>query len=219
MVRSLILSFVLLFAFGCAVSRPAPSKDRLPGYKVLGTWYYPLKSAEGYNQKGTASWYGPDFHGKKTANGETYNMHALTAAHTILPLGTRVRVRNLDNGREVVVRINDRGPFVKHRIIDLSYSAAKAIDMQSRGTARVKVTALPPPKSGKGFTLQVGSFSSRSNAQSLVRTLSKKHDHVRIIVENSIYKVHLGNFATKDAAEKAKTTLTAQGYPAFIISL
>lgn len=215
--KYLIVCLIILWISGCAVSRPAPTRDRLPSYKVLGRWYYPLKSADGYKQRGTASWYGPDFHGKKTANGEMYDMHALTAAHTILPLGTRVRVKNLENGKEVVVRINDRGPFVKRRIIDLSYAAAEAIDMQARGTARVEVTALPALASGKGYALQVGSFSSQSNARSLVRTLERKHDHVKLIAENGLYKVRLGNFPTKDEAEKAKSSLSAQGYQAFTV--
>ncbi len=121
-------------------------------YQVAGRWYYPLQSAAGYDETGIASWYGRDFHGKKTANGETYNMHAMSAAHKTLPLPTMVRVTNLDNGRSVVVRVNDRGPFVKNRIIDLSYAAARALGYDRKGTARVRVQALsgsvaasPPP--------------------------------------------------------------------------
>ncbi len=111
-------------------------------YKVMGQWYYPLSSAAGYDQRGVASWYGRDFHGKKTANGETYDMHAMSAAHKTLPLPTMVRVTNLDNGRAIVVRVNDRGPFVKSRIIDLSYAAARALGYDRRGTAHVRVQAL-----------------------------------------------------------------------------
>ena len=112
-------------------------------YSIKGVTYYPLKQSDGYRQKGVASWYGKDFHGKKTANGEVYNMHAWTAAHKSLPLPTWVRVTNLSNGRSVRLRVNDRGPFARGRIIDLSYRAAQALDMVKVGTAPVLVEALP----------------------------------------------------------------------------
>jgi len=111
-------------------------------YTIAGRTYYPLESARGYDETGVGSWYGRDFHGKLTANGESYDMHALSAAHKTLPLPTLVRVTNLENGRSVVVRVNDRGPFVKNRIIDLSYAAAHALDYDLKGTARVRVQAL-----------------------------------------------------------------------------
>jgi len=111
-------------------------------YKIAGKTYYPLESSAGYDRTGVASWYGRDFHGKLTANGERYDMHALSAAHKTLPLPTLVRVTNLENGRSMVVRINDRGPFVKSRIIDLSYAAAKALGYDQKGTTRVRVQAL-----------------------------------------------------------------------------
>jgi rare lipoprotein A len=92
-----------------------------------------------YTQEGVASWYGKKFHGRRTASGERYDMHELTAAHRTLPFGTRVRVTNLDNGRKVVVRINDRGPFIKGRVIDLSYAAARQVGMVNAGVARVRL--------------------------------------------------------------------------------
>jgi rare lipoprotein A len=106
-----------------------------------------LKQVEpGFTQNGVASWYGPGFHGKKTASGETYNMHELTAAHNVLPLKTLVTVKNLENGREVLVRINDRGPFVNDRVIDLSLSAALGLGMVKPGTAPVRLTVVDPAK-------------------------------------------------------------------------
>jgi len=111
-------------------------------YKIAGRTYYPLESAHGYDETGVGSWYGRDFHGKLTANGENYDMHALSAAHKTLPLPTLARVTNLENGRSIVVRVNDRGPFVKDRIIDLSYAAASALGYDQQGTARVRVQAL-----------------------------------------------------------------------------
>jgi rare lipoprotein A len=111
-------------------------------YTVSGITYYPLATAYGYDRTGIASWYGPNFNGGLTADGERYDMHAMSAAHPTLPLPTLVRVTNLDNGRQVIVRVNDRGPFVKHRLIDLSYAAARALGYAKRGTARVRVQAL-----------------------------------------------------------------------------
>lgn len=114
-------------------------KESAP-YKIAGVTYYPLVDAEGYEEKGTASWYGPDFNTKPTANGEIYDQDAMTAAHRTLPFNTLVLVENLDNGRAVVVRVNDRGPYAKDRIIDLSKRAATEIGMVGAGTARVKLT-------------------------------------------------------------------------------
>ena len=111
-------------------------------YNVFGIRYYPFVANVGDQFDGIASWYGPDFHAKKTSNGEIYNMYAMTAAHKTLPMNTVVRVDNLDNGRSTMVRLNDRGPFVAGRIIDLSNKAAHEIDMVRKGTARVKVTVL-----------------------------------------------------------------------------
>ncbi|MCP4969485.1 MAG: septal ring lytic transglycosylase RlpA family protein [Arcobacter sp.] len=111
-------------------------------YKIAGKWYYPTLAKVGDVQGGIASWYGPNFHSKKTSNGEIYNMYADTAAHKTLPMNTMVKVDNLENGKSVIVRINDRGPFVSGRIIDLSNKSAHSIDMVKKGTAKVKVTVL-----------------------------------------------------------------------------
>lgn len=144
-------------------------------YTINNKSYYPLLSAEGYQQQGTASWYGPQFHGRPTSNGEAFNMHAMTAAHKILPMNTLLRVKNLENGRETVVRVNDRGPFVDGRIIDLSYAAAKSLKMVAPGTARVKISAVSGlfPKrtqqtarkeQNKRYYVQIGAFSQPDNA-------------------------------------------------------
>jgi rare lipoprotein A len=116
-------------------------------YDVWGKRYYVLASSDGYRERGTASWYGHPFHGRQTSNGERYDMHEMTAAHKSLPLPTWVEVTNLTNGKRIVVRVNDRGPFVGKRVIDLSYAAANALDMVRAGTANVEVRALaaPPP--------------------------------------------------------------------------
>jgi rare lipoprotein A len=111
-------------------------------YQIDGTWYEPLATGEAYDEVGIASWYGKKFHGKTTANGETYNMYDMTAAHTVLPMPSIVKVTNLENGKSIRVRINDRGPFVKGRLIDLSYAAAKALGYAKQGTAKVRVQTL-----------------------------------------------------------------------------
>lgn len=108
-------------------------------YTVAGVTYYPLESAKGFTEEGTASWYGPDFHGKNTANGEEYNQEGYTAAHKTLPFNTMVRVENMANGKSVVVRVNDRGPFKSERIIDLSHRAALDLGLTGSGTAKVRL--------------------------------------------------------------------------------
>ena len=116
-----------------------------PVYSVLGQTYQLLRSAAGYRERGVASWYGPDFHAKNTANGEAYDMYAMTAAHRTLPIPVFLKVTNLANGKSVIVRVNDRGPFKHNRIIDLSYTAAMKLDMLRKGTALVEVEAILPP--------------------------------------------------------------------------
>lgn len=142
--------FILLFLVSCnssgnysAFSSKNISKNYKIGdpYNIKGKRYYPKEDLN-YSETGIASWYGPNFHAKQTANGERYNQYAMTAAHRTLPLPTVVKVTNLENGRSVIVRINDRGPFAKNRIIDLSYGAAKKLGMIKQGTAKVKVEKL-----------------------------------------------------------------------------
>lgn len=130
------------------IAPPKSTRGNPAFYEVFGRRYHVLESGEGYREQGTASWYGRDFHGKPTSGGEPYDMNALTAAHKTLPIPTWVEVRNLENGRRVIVRVNDRGPFVDDRIIDLSYRAARDIGMIEQGTARVEVRALGAPAVG-----------------------------------------------------------------------
>ena len=163
-----------------------------PFYDALGRRYFVLPSADGYDERGVASWYGPTFHGGNTSSGEAYNMYGMTAAHKTLPLPTYARVTNLANGKSVVVRINDRGPFVANRIIDLSYTAAAKLDMLREGTAWVEVRALtagapavpvetpaapaqtPPPAAPTLPLLyvQTGAFADPANAE---RQLGRLH--------------------------------------------
>jgi rare lipoprotein A len=125
-------------------SEPRSRNGNPPFYDVLGKRYFVLSSSVGYVERGVASWYGPGFHKVRTSTGEPYDMYAMTAAHKTLPLPAYVRVTNLQNGRSIVVRVNDRGPFVGNRIIDLSYTAATKLDMLRNGTAMVEVRSLEP---------------------------------------------------------------------------
>ena len=148
------LPLAALVLAGCAGNAPQPpsasstagaqrsDRGNPPFYEVFGKRYYVLDSSAGYSERGVASWYGRDFHGKPTSSGEAYDMRELTAAHKTLPIPTWVEVTNLENGESIVVRINDRGPFVDNRIIDLSQRAAEELDMIGAGTARVQVRAL-----------------------------------------------------------------------------
>jgi len=145
-------------------------------YTVLGKKYYPTKVSVNDSFSGIASWYGPNFHNKLTSNGEYYNMHAMTAAHKTLPMNTMLRVTNLENGKKIVVRVNDRGPFVKSRIIDLSNAAAHRIDMVRKGTAPVRIEVI-------GFNGVVG--NSAGSTQSVVM---------------GNYAVQIGAFRNKDGA-------------------
>ena len=143
----ILVSLSLLLA-ACAKNYAPPAQVAPPGlrtqkpYQINGIWYYPLSSAEGYVEDGLASWYGPGFHSKRTACGEPYDMWADTAAHKTLPLGTYVKVTNLGNGKTTVLRINDRGPFVAGRIIDLSAKGAEDLGCRMKGLARVRVEAV-----------------------------------------------------------------------------
>lgn len=141
-----LIIFLVIVLSGCA-GKSAVLKKKSPGsYTVFGRTYHPLKSvALGHFQDGTASWYGPGFNGKKTSSGEIYDMHSLTAAHNVLPLNTLVKVTNLRSGKDVVVRINDRGPFVGDRVIDLSLAAARGLEIVGPGTALVRLTVIGTP--------------------------------------------------------------------------
>jgi rare lipoprotein A len=228
------------FLSGCAGSQPAPEPK--PGYpkpyKVLGKWYQPLPHSTGFRQSGIASWYGEDFHGKKTSSGEIYDMHAMTAAHKTLPLGTYVRVHNLENNRKVDVRVNDRGPFVHDRIIDLSYAAANEIGIVGPGTARVEILALGTPSGTDGgsgpvyvvgdyytgnFTFQVGAFVIRENAERQMRALEKKYRNAHITIydrgDKIFYRVRVGKFTSLEEAVAQERNLVQDGFPdAFLVA-
>jgi len=184
----------------------------------------PIQPTVGSRQIGIASWYGKGFHGKPTASGEIYNMYDMTAAHKTLPLGTEVMVTNLENNRSVKVMINDRGPFAKNRIIDLSYAAAKAIGMVGPGTAKVMIEVLKTPSGHRPlktsiprlYTLQVASFINKDNADYLAAKLSHIVDNVYIVLyktgETTYYRVRVGTFKSREEAIREGERLTREGY-------
>ena len=207
-------------------------------YTINGKTYYPTVVSVGWTQEGIASWYGPNFHGGKTSNGERYNMYAMTAAHKTLPMNTMIRVTNNRNGRSVVVRVNDRGPFVRGRIVDLSYIAARKVGIDKTGTAPVKLEVLGfdsliasmASKKGKRarkqvvlgeFGVQVGAFRRLRGAQIYRQRYDNFEGRYRtkirkfIVDGEPLYRVWLMGFKSE---EEAKDFIKAWGIPgAFII--
>lgn len=202
---------IVLGALLAAVGAPGcvPGSDMDHGTQSLGSKpsaprSYEVLEPEIFRQEGVASYYGPGFHGKRTANGETFdtNNH-LTAAHQTLPFGTRVRVTRVDNGRSVVVRINDRGPFAKGRIIDLSTRAAEALDMIQQGTATVRVESLTEVdpydmKAGDCWTIQIAAFRDLAAAKQFKARLDVRHDDVYIEKnDRGFWRVRMGSYGSK----------------------
>jgi rare lipoprotein A len=207
---------------------PRSAHGNPPFYKILGRRYVVLATADGYLERGVASWYGPTFHGESTSNGEKYDMYAMTAAHKTLPLPCYARVTNLRNGRSIVVRINDRGPFVANRLIDLSYTAASKLDMLREGTTLVEVKALtvqepddltrsaeaPPP----ALYVQVGAFSDQGNAQRVLDRLHTGGLSSAFILsppdgKPPLYRVRLGPIGTVPEFDQLAARLRVLGYP------
>jgi rare lipoprotein A len=207
-------------------------------YVIDDKTYYPIPSSEGFNQQGQASWYGPPFHGRKTSNGEVYDMHSMTAAHKTLPMDTVLMVKNLENGRNTLVRVNDRGPFVGERIIDLSYKAARDLGVVGNGTATVEIVALAegkvidqgeaPVLSHKDFSVgefyvQIGSFAQKFNAAKLQKRFADA-GHPTIIHESFnpndiLYRVHVYVGETWESAKRAQRALLERGYRgAFVVA-
>ena len=239
---SLLFPSLFLFAVvalaSCATPPSAPRPEPTPTpsgertYTVMGQTYRVMGSSKGFVQRGIASWYGTKFHGRKTANGEIYDMEKFTAAHRTLPLGTYVKVKRTDGkGESIVVKINDRGPFVDNRIIDLSRAGARQLDMLSEGVAPVVVTALgeeilrekpgeitlrPKFDYNKGaFSVQVGAFTVKENAQRLVRRMKDKHGAADLSLfergDMNFFRVRVGRLTTRDEAESFRDRLLRSG--------
>ena len=230
-----------------APASPPPHLERLPNpvvrqeprsptgnntYTEAGRTFHILPTAKGYDRIGTASWYGAKFHGRRTSSGETYDMYQLTAAHPTLPIPVYARVENLENGLSTIVRINDRGPFLGGRFIDLSYAAAVKLDMIKRGTARVRVTvvdgteASPDSRervatqeraSADRYFLEAGAFAQRALAHSFSDDIRQDIDaeidgNVRVvqIADDPLYRVRIGPFSERSKAVRLQALLTFQ---------
>jgi peptidoglycan lytic transglycosylase len=203
--RALLLAFAALSTLvtACTSTRPPPPVP---------------------NEVGIASWYGGEFHGRRTASGEVFDTHQLTAAHRTLPFGTVVEVHNLDNGRRVRVRINDRGPFVRRRVIDLSYAAAKELGVVGPGTARVELTvvALGPgtlPAPGGRYTVQVAAFAEPERADALTSRLLPTFPEATVRSDGTWHRVQVGEFDRRRAAERLRRELARMGYAALVVTL
>jgi rare lipoprotein A len=207
-------------------AEPRSAHGNPPFYDVLGRRYFVLAAADGYLERGVASWYGPTFHGGNTSSGEQYDMYGMTAAHKTLPLPCYARVTNLRNGKSVVVRINDRGPFVANRLIDLSYTAAAKLDMLREGTTLVEVRALtpgvpdeltrtaqaPPP----ALYMQAGAFAAGPNAQHLLERLHDAGLASAFVVsplegKSHLYRVRVGPVGSVAEFDQLAARLAALG--------
>ncbi len=239
---NILLSCLVMFLFfdvglgQCAVKQKNIPATQRP-YCINNRTYSPLPTADGYEETGIASWYGSDFHGHATSNGETYNMYDITAAHKLLPMHTMLLVTNLDNGKKTVVRVNDRGPFVQGRIIDLSLGAAKKIGLVQSGTARVRITALGEVKRINGkiqfkkhadlrsgeYFVQIGAFTMKYNGLKLMeKFLDAGHKAVirkALVNGQTFYRVQVFVGRTLSSARRSEQALLNKGYKgAFILA-
>jgi len=229
--RLLALLIVALLVSSCAPTRYPPGHPNGPEakqpttlhleeggivkrgnpYQIDDKWYYPLASGENYDETGIASWYGDKFHGLKTANGEVYNMYAMTAAHTTLPMPSLVRVTNLENGKSVVLRVNDRGPFAKSRIIDLSFAAAKALGTIKHGTARVRIQTLQSADVSAEKVAKHGSYEHIDGKRNV------QVSHVDVVGNQSAQEkkrvpfIQMGAFSTTTNAQRMLDDLQSKG--------
>ncbi|HIF52323.1 MAG TPA: septal ring lytic transglycosylase RlpA family protein [Thiotrichaceae bacterium] len=206
-------------------------------YVVFSKRYYVMENRSGFVEKGIASWYGTKFHGRRTSSGETYDMHAMTAAHKNLPLPSYVQVTNLNNGKQVIVKVNDRGPFHENRIIDLSYTAAIKLDIVKNGTGLVEIRVIEPgqsivtssgvgaPVSGSsventidktGFYIQVGSFGQLANAEKLQKKLNPLGEGLlnisqATVANETLYRVRIGPITDIDHSDSIISKLENYG--------
>jgi len=215
----------------------ALSKRANRPYVAFDKKYFPMKKIIPFKEEGYASWYGKRYHGRKTSIGETYDMYQMTGAHKTLPLPCYIKVTNLKNNRSVIIRVNDRGPFIDERIVDLSYAAAHRLEIIQNGSELVKIEMVNPSSvvkniekpnqnsspSIKSFYIQAGAFSNQDNASFLINRLSKikfKNSlSIKILNKNSLHLVTIGPYASKKIAEEALKNVTKKiQLNSFIIS-
>jgi len=223
--RKFFIIFPLFFLISCGPKYRIVYEKRVPPpEKKEGVREAKIEKRETREvQYGIASWYGGEFHGRPTSSGEIYDMYQLTCAHNTLPLGTTVMVTNLENGKSVELRVNDRGPFVKERIIDLSYAAAQIIGIYEKGTALVKVEVIGPVMEQiQRFTIQVGSFIDEIKAQKLADQLKKEFENVYITTMETLtqkyHRVRIGVFETREEALSLAEKISQMGLKVLITS-
>ncbi len=224
---SLLVLFFLLAACGpryVVTERRAPLPEKKEATKERSVPEAKIEKMESKGvQYGVASWYGGEFHGRPTSSGEVYDMNQLTCAHNTLPLGSTVMVTNLENGRSIELKVNDRGPFVKERIIDVSYAAAQMLGMWAKGTAPVKVEVVSlASEPVLRFTIQVGSFTDETNAQRLAEQLRKSFENVYVATVETLtqkyHRVRVGQFDTREAALAIAQKLSQMGFKVLVTS-
>ncbi len=218
-----------------AIPRAEPLRAaNMQPYMALGKYFKPMTELRAYKERGIASWYGRRYHGNNTASGEVYDMYAMTAAHPTLPLPSYVRVTNLENGKSIIVRLNDRGPFLSERLIDLSYTAAYKLGILAGGSSHVEVESILPgdnpiksvtdqlstplpaiPDNNAEITavyLQLGAFGSSDNAHNFLSQVRKKipslNNSMNITKNNGLYKIHAGPYSNQIIAKQAATTIS-----------
>jgi len=242
MVRRIAFIVVPVLLAACSAPRTVERPDLPPTqrpYTVDGERYEPLPTHEGYSEDGLASWYGAEWQGRQTSSGEPYDMDALTAAPKTLPIGVYVKVSERRTGREIIVRVNDRGPFVRDRIIDLSRGAARELGCEEQGVVPVRVVALGYRAIGPGdvvrytpltdygagtFAVQVASFGKAENARRLATELQSRYGAAGIqeatVNGNLFYRVQAGRYGSLRQADEARKRLAANGFPGgFVVAV
>jgi rare lipoprotein A len=200
-------------------------------YQMNGKTYYPLVTAGGYEERGVACWYGPSFHGRKTSSGEVFDMYGVSAAHKILPMHTNVEVTNLENGKSIRLKINDRGPFVSGRVLDLSYGAAKSLAIIDKGLARVLIRTCGPVEGHRkndmvgDFFVHVGAFEQKADALCLLddmKALKYKRQFLKVIKAERdgsvLWRVELGPYKSMASADKVHTKVIQEYPSAFVVA-
>ena len=206
----------------CAGKAPLPAAPAVPERPAPASAAAPALAPEQvYRETGTASWYGRELQGRRMADGGTFDMDGLSAAHRILPLGTVIRVTNLDNYKTTNVRVSDRGPFVRSRIIELSYGAAKELEFVPQGTARVRIETLEPVRGDAVYTVQAAAFVEEENAKLLKERLQRKYEKVYITSFESnvgkFYRVRVGAYHSEEKAERVAVKLTLDGLEPVVV--
>ena len=221
--RACVLCAVVLSTAACAgtVGPSARTAAPAPSLSTASSATLPVTAPPTHGpapitlETGTAAWYGKEYQGKKTASGEVFDMNGLTAAHRTLPLGTVIRVTNIENIKNVIVTINDRGPFTRNRILDLTYAAAKELGFAAQGTARVQIEILEAGREPAQYTVYAATYTEEENARLLKYRLSKKFEVVAIVpFETNVakfYRVRVGSYSSEERAELVAAKLAREG--------